>query len=122
MAHGAPGRALTLAGAGAIAIDQAARELLLRLDAGDTAALQALADSFRGAEGAERFQLLFARLAERTHDSAVEQVRRGEPPSDRLGAVWERLVSLPAEAEALNLDRADVFWTALGELRAAAAT
>ena len=30
------------------------------------------------------------------------------------------LIHLPREAEGLNLDRADAFWTALADLRAAA--
>jgi len=34
---------------------------------------------------------------------------------------WERLRVLPDQAEGLNLDRADAFWTAMRELRAAAA-
>jgi DNA polymerase III subunit delta' len=120
MARGAPGKALELALAGALAIDQAARELLHGLPAGDTSALQALADSFRGAEGAERFQLLFDRLADRVRETAVNEALEGRGGSERWPAVWERLIRLPREAEGLNLDRADAFWTAVADLRAAA--
>ncbi len=33
---------------------------------------------------------------------------------------WDLLTRLPAEAEALNLDRQDAFWTAVAALRQAA--
>ena len=39
---------------------------------------------------------------------------------DRWSQVWTRLTELPGEVEGVNLDRADAFWTALGELRSAA--
>lgn len=120
MSAGAPGRALTLALGGALEIDAAAHALLRALPGGDASALQALADSFRGAEGAERFQLLFERLADHVRRGAVEQALEGGAPADRWGQVWERLIDLPRQAEALNLDRADAFWTAMAQLRAAA--
>lgn len=120
MAHGAPGRALALAAAGALDIDTAAGNLLRALPGGDPSAYQALADSFRGAEGAERFRLLFERLAEHVRDSAVAAAEAGGRPGGRWTEVWEMLVNLPREAEGLNLDRADAFWTALAEMRAAA--
>src|ERR1700759_322846 len=57
MAEGAPGRALVLAASGAIEIDQAAQGLLRGLGDGNVGPIQALAESFRGKEGAQRFQL-----------------------------------------------------------------
>ncbi len=33
---------------------------------------------------------------------------------------WDQLTNLPGEAEGLNLDRQDAFWTAVGALREAA--
>ena len=39
---------------------------------------------------------------------------------DRWSSVWERLSALPGEAEAVNLDRVDIFWTTIADLRAAA--
>lgn len=122
MAHGAPGLALRLAAAGALQMDAAAHEILRGLPRPDNAALLALADTFRGAEGAERFELLFTRLADQVHEMAAGQALTGVGQGlDRWAQAWELLVRLPAEAEALNLDRADVFWTAMRELRAAAA-
>jgi DNA polymerase-3 subunit delta' len=120
MSQGAPGRALALAAGGALTIDAAAHELLLGLRQGDAGGLQALVDSFRGAEGAERFQLLFERLADQVRQSAVGAVLDGAPPGARWTQAWEMLIRLPREAEGLNLDRADAFWTAMAELRAAA--
>jgi DNA polymerase-3 subunit delta' len=45
-----------------------------------------------------------------------EGAGRPEPWLD----AWDQLTQLPAEAEALNLDRQDVFWTAVASLREAA--
>ena len=121
MARGAPGRALYLAGAGALEADRAAHELLRKLPQIDEAALQAMADGFRGAEGAARFEVLFDRLADQVRVMAEETAVRAEPGSlDRWAEAWEGLTNLPGEAEALNLDRAAVFWTAMRQLRQAA--
>jgi len=121
MAHGAPGRALQLAAAGALAADDTAGEILRKLPEIDEGALLALADTFKGAEGAARFELLFDRLADQIHAMATGMAGDSVPAGlDRWIATWERIVRWPGEAEAVNLDRADVFWTAIGDLRAAA--
>ncbi len=114
MARGAPGRAWRLAGEGALALDAIAAQTVDRLPAADDAGLLALADSFRGPSGPARFGLFFDRLADRVHARAVE---RG---SEALARVWSDLVDLPRHAEAVNLDRADVLFTAMSRLRAAA--
>jgi len=120
MARGAPGRALQLAARDALALDQAAHEILQQLPDCAFAPLQALTDSFRGAEGAERFNLLFERLAARVHDRALLSAKQASTPSDRWFAVWDRLVRLPQQVEAVNLDRGDAFWAAMTDLRSAA--
>lgn len=121
MARGAPGRALKLAEAGGLAMDDAAREILLSLPKIDYGAMTRLTDTFRGAEGQERFRLLIDRLAARAHTIAADRALDGRTGGlDRWAQAWERLVTLPDEAEALNLDRADALWTALGELKAVA--
>ena len=124
MAHGSPGRAMTLAAQGALELDRAAHDILRQLPGVDPATLIALTDSFRGASGAERFNLLFERLAERVHaqalESAQETAQGSRPLSDRWFSVWDRLTRLPREAEAVNLDRTDAFWSAMAELRSAA--
>ena len=122
MAEGAPGRALQLAAAEAIAMDDAARDLLADLPQLDEAKALSLADSFRGGEGPARFALLFDRLAERVHALAVRRAAEGAGGLDRWAQAWETLQRLPREVEALNLDRADALFTALSELRQAART
>jgi DNA polymerase-3 subunit delta' len=131
MAVGAPGRAWALAGGGAIAMDDAARALLETLPRIDEALALSLTDRFRGGEGQAHFNLLFDRLAERVHEFATGQItgeRAGQGPFfqgrggglDRWAAAWETLQRLSREVEALNLDRTDALFTALGELRQAA--
>jgi DNA polymerase-3 subunit delta' len=119
MSGGAPGRALTLAAGSAIEIDEAARAIIAGLPELNEAAALALADRFRGGDGAVLFALTFERLSARIHGFVSEA--RGEPAAlDRWAAAWETLQRLPREAEALNLDRADAFFAALNELKAAA--
>ena len=120
MADGAPGRALGLAAAGALVIDDAARDLLSALPQVDDSRALSLAETFRGGEGAARFALLFERLSDRVHDFATDQAGQGTGGLDRWAAAWETLQRLPREVEALNLDRADAFFTALADLRRAA--
>jgi DNA polymerase-3 subunit delta' len=120
MSRGSPGRALDLAASGAVAVDKAARELVRRLPEVDVPALQALADGFRGGEGMQRFSLLFDRLSDHVRLRAELAAAEGSRDSDRWAEAWSKLVALPREVEGLNLDRADAFWTALGDLRAAA--
>ncbi|MBV9749510.1 MAG: DNA polymerase III subunit delta' [Acetobacteraceae bacterium] len=121
MARGAPGRALQLAGSGAVDADRSARDLLRALPSIDEAQLLSMAESFRGAEGQARFELLFERLADHIRLMAEETAEDAPAGSlDRWAEAWEFLVRLPGEAEAVNLDRADAFWTAIGRLREAA--
>jgi len=120
MAGGAPGRAWALAGANAIAMDDAARALIDGLPRLDEAMALSLADRFRGGEGQAQFNLLFDRLAERVHGFAAERAGQGIGGLDRWAQAWETLQRLPREVEALNLDRTDALFTALGELRLAA--
>jgi DNA polymerase-3 subunit delta' len=120
MSGGAPGRAWSLAKAGAVTMDDAARELLRDLPQVDEAFALSLADRFRGAEGATQFNLLFERLAERIHAQARGQAAEGRGGLDRWAQAWETLQRLPREVDAVNLDRADAFFTALSSLRDAA--
>jgi DNA polymerase-3 subunit delta' len=117
LARGAPGRALRLAAADALQADEAARDLIARLPAVDSAAALVLADRFRGAEGQARFALLMDRLAAALHERAVTAAREGRGALDRWAEAWEMVSAIPGEAEALNLDRGDAFFTALGRLK-----
>ncbi|MBC7167318.1 DNA polymerase III subunit delta' [Phenylobacterium sp.] len=120
MSGEAPGRALALAAGSAIALDDAAREILLRLPDLDEAAALALTDRFRGGEGAANFSHFLERLAERVHEMARERASARIGGLDPWAQAWERLTALPREVEALNLDRADALFTALRDLRIAA--
>lgn len=124
MAHGAPGKALQLAAAKALEMDDAANDILRMLPKIDEGAVLALTDTFRGAEGAARFELLMERMADQVRIFATQVVADGKnsPGLDRWATVWERLNNAPGEAEAINLDRADVFWSVISDLRAAAKT
>ena len=118
MAHGAPGRLLSLAASGALALDAAAAELLETLPRLDRARVQALVDSFRGAEGAVRFALVLERLGDRLRAAATT------PAASAAGAAWAqawgRTSDLTGEVEGLNLDRADAFWALVTEMSAIA--
>lgn len=121
MAHGGPGRALALAEQGAIEMDRTAHEILRALPERDEALMLGLAEGFRGGEGAMRFNLLFERLADQVHQMSARSALAGETAGlDRWAVAWEQLVRAPREADGLNLDRADVFWSALDQLRQAA--
>jgi DNA polymerase-3 subunit delta' len=120
MSGGAPGRAWALGTAGAVALDDAARELLRDLPQVDEAMALSLVDRFRGGEGANQFNLLFERLSERIHARARDQAAQGRGGLDRWAQAWETLQRLPRDVEAVNLDRADAFFTALSALREAA--
>ena len=120
MAEGAPGRALQLAAAQALAMDDAARDLIEGLPALDETRALTLSERFRGGEGPQQFALLFERLSDRVHRLAADRAAQGAGSLDRWAQAWETLQRLPREVEALNLDRTDALFTALAELRQAA--
>ncbi len=128
MARGAPGRAWRLARAGALEVDDQARDLLRDLPRVNDSAALLIAEKFRGAEGAARFDMLFDRLADQVHAMATHEATSrpsisqdgGAGALDRWAEAHEMLTLMPREAEALNLDRADSFFTALARLRAIA--
>ncbi len=120
MSGGAPGRAWRLAQAGAVALDDAAKTLIADLPEVDEAMAQALADRFRGAEGAAIFNMLFDRLADRVHSKVMTWAQDSVAGLDPWVRAWDTLRRLPGEVEGVNLDRADAFFTALNDLRMAA--
>jgi len=120
MADGAPGLALSLVASDALAMDDAARDLLADLPRVDESRALSIAEKFRGGAGPAQFALLFDRLADRVHALVVDQAGQGIGRLDPWAQAWETLQRLPREVEALNLDRADALFTALSELRQAA--
>jgi DNA polymerase-3 subunit delta' len=122
MAKGAPGRAWRLAAEGALEADRLARELLAALPEPDERAMLAVADSFRGPAGMARFQLFFNRLADHVHAMATRRAGDGERglTLDRWAEVWDELIAAPQEAEEINLDRTDLFFTTLTRLKSIA--
>ena len=120
MARGAPGSAWRLASEGALEADRQAHELLASLPKPDESAMLAMAESFRGPAGAARFGLFFTRLADQVHAMAARRVAEGEAGVvlDRWAEIWDDLVNIPRQAEAVNLDRADLFFTTLSRLKA----
>lgn len=115
MAKGAPGRAVRLSASKALEFDLIA-DALVNGEAPGEAALLHIADGFRGGEGQGRFELFLERLAEAVRRRATSGGLGGSV--DRWAGLWDKLAAAPAEAEAVNLDRADVFWSLLAELNA----
>lgn len=112
MAHGSPGAALALASTASLEADARARQWVEQ--GVDRAALLALTDSFRGAEGPERFETQFDRLL-----AAVK--KRAEQAGDARRAaawaeLWSRLADIPERVVGLNQDRADALTGALTEV------
>jgi DNA polymerase-3 subunit delta' len=119
MAHGSPGRSLLIAAGGAVELDRAAQAIVAQGGALPPDQLGALAESFRGAEGSARFNLLFDRLAD-----AVSRQARGSSGLQALrwAELWSRLSGVPGRVEGLNLDRADAFWGAVSAIAEAGRT
>lgn len=121
LAKGAPGRAMAMAGEGALEADRAAHDILRKLPGIDEAKLLAMTDGFRGSEGQARFNLIIERLADQVREMALTSAAAGERAGlDRWAKAWSRLAALPGEVEAINLDRTDAFFSAISDLRAAA--
>jgi DNA polymerase-3 subunit delta' len=120
MARGAPGGAWRMASEGALEADRQAHDLLSALPRPDDSAMLAIAETFRGPVGAARFNMLFNRLAEQVHAMATRRAREGETGVvlDRWAEIWDDLVNAPRQAEAVNLDRVDLFFTTLSRLKA----
>lgn len=116
MAHGAPGRGLSLYARGALSLDTVAVALV----AGslvDPAELLSQSDKFRGAEGAARFALLLERILEALRTLSLDPATPVRKAQTAAG-LWSRLMPLADEAEGINLDRADLFWSMQAELNA----
>ncbi|NEX91394.1 DNA polymerase III subunit delta' [Caulobacter sp. 17J65-9] len=117
MSGGAPGRALTLAGGPGLEFDDMAQALVHGATP-PQAELQHLADSFRGQPGQIRFELFFERLGDAVRAHTTGQGNALGSAVERWASLWDKLAAAPAQADALNLDRADLFWSTIADLKA----
>lgn len=121
LSGGAPGRALSALTDGGLELDAAAEDLIRTLPRVDPAAVSALADRFRGGEGLARFVSFFEHLG--SHLRVRAEAMSAEPSmSARWAEAWTEVQARVVQAEALNLDRADVLWTTVAGLRRLAST
>jgi len=112
MAGGSPGAALSLASGPLFEMDQIARAWVDG-PAVDRAEQLAVSDSFRGAEGAARFEALMDRLIAAVKRRAAEA---GGREGARWAELWMRLSELPERAAGLNMDKSDVLAGALADI------
>ena len=112
MAGGSPGAALSLASGPLFEMDQIAR-LWVEGPAVDRAEQMAVSDSFRGGEGAARFEALMDRLIAAVKRRATEA---GGREGARWAELWVRLSELPERAAGLNMDKSDVLAGALADI------
>ncbi len=117
LAHGAPGRALSLMEEGALEMDSFAGRLLARpLPA--RAELMAAAAMFKSSsaknDGARKFATFMACLTDRLHDRALS----AETPQigQSVSQLWVKLNAATGEVESINLDRGDYFWSVYNDL------
>jgi DNA polymerase-3 subunit delta' len=112
MAAGSPGAALGLSGGPALEADRLARRWVDG-DGIDRAEQLSIADSFRGAEGPARFDMVMDRLIAAVKTRALaSDAGQGSDWAD----LWSRLAELPDRTAAINLDRGDVLAGALADV------
>ncbi|MDV6329377.1 DNA polymerase III subunit delta' [Asticcacaulis sp. 201] len=117
LAHGAPGKALTLMEEGALDMDAFAGRLLERPLPPRAELMQAAAmfkSSSAKNDGAKKFATFMACLTDRLHDRSLsaETSQKGQNYSQ----LWSRLNMAVGEVESVNLDRGDYFWSIYNEL------
>ncbi len=119
LAHGAPGRALTLMEEGVLEMDAFAGQLLAR-PLPPRAELMQAAASFKASnaknDGARKFATFMACLTDRLHERSLSAET---PQSGQIAAqLWARLNNSVVEVESINLDRGDYFWSIYNDLQA----
>jgi len=119
LAHGAPGKALSLYAEGALEMDAFAGRLLSRpLPSRDelmTTAAMFKSNSAKN-NGPQKFATFIACLSDRLHERAltVDTTQTGQ----MVAQLWSRLSTVVMDVEAVNLDRGDTFWSIYNELSA----
>jgi DNA polymerase-3 subunit delta' len=117
LAHGAPGKALSLLDEGALEMDALAGRLLEK-PLPPRQDLMTVASTFKSSsaknDGARKFATFMACLTDRIHERALSadtpQAGQG------LSKLWSRLNTAVGEVESVNLDRGDYFWSVYNEL------
>lgn len=119
LAHGAPGKALSLMEEGALEMDSFAGKLLER-PLPSRPELMAAAAMFKTSnsknDGAKKFATFMACLTDRLHERALS----AETPQigQSISQLWVKLNSAVGEVEGVNLDRGDYFWSVYNDLAA----
>ena len=117
LAHGAPGKALSLMEEGALEMDAFAGRLLEK-PLPPRAELMQMAATFKSSsaknDGARKFATFMACLTDRLHERSLsaETSQNGQIYSQ----LWSRLSLSVGEVESVNLDRGDYFWSVYNEL------
>jgi len=112
MAGGSPGAALSQASGPLFEIDQLARMIVEGAGLDRKEELD-LSGSFRGAEGAVRFDALMDRLIATVKRHAAQT---GGREGARWAELWGRLSEMPERAAGLNMDKGDVLLGALADI------
>lgn len=117
LAHGAPGKALSLMEEGALEMDAFAGRLLEK-PLPPRAELMQAAATFKSSsaknDGAKKFAIFITCLTDRLHERSLsaETSQNGQIYSQ----LWSRLNVSVGEVESVNLDRGDYFWSVYNEL------
>lgn len=112
LAHGAPGRALSLLEEGALEWDAFAERLLSRPLPPRTELMTAAAGFKANSaknNGAQKFATFIACLSDRLHERALNA--ETAQACQNLAQLWSLLSQAASETEAVNLDRGDYFWS-----------
>jgi DNA polymerase-3 subunit delta' len=126
LAEGSIGRALELAANGGVALEREIEALLDGLPSLDGVALDRFADKVTRGGAEEAFRLVaellparLARLIRETAEGVAAPKFFARRPLDRWIEVWEKLVSLFAQVDEVNLDRKQVMLNAFFALEEA---
>lgn len=112
MAGGSPGQALALASGPMMKADQTARHWVEAASVSPAEVLAAI-DGFRGTGGQDRYAALVERLAAAIQQQAI--TRQGTA-AVRWAELWSRTMALIEQAQAVNMDKADVVQGIAGDL------
>ena len=119
LAHGAPGRALSLMEEGALEMDSLAGRML-ELPAPPRQELMQSAAMFKASnaknDGARKFATFMMCLTDRLHERSLSAATPQIGQS--IAQLWSKLQNAPVEAESINLDRGDYFWSIYNDLSA----